>query len=81
MLRWKSDRSYGFQLDSKVAAVAAKFGYTPEQLTNHPTYRWKLHYSLTRAMKLAWSRPKEQLKKSFAPARARISHARLTRAR
>ncbi len=81
MLKWKSDRSYGFQLDSKVAAVAVKFGYTPEQLSNHPSYRWKLHYSLTRAAKIAWFRPKEQLKKSLAPARALISHARITKAR
>jgi hypothetical protein len=35
MLVWKRDTRYAFELDSRVAEVAAEFGYTPDQLTNH----------------------------------------------
>ena len=62
MLKWKGDPRFGFELDSRVVALAAKFGYTPEQLTNRSTYRWRLHYTLGRAEQLAWTRPKRRMK-------------------
>jgi hypothetical protein len=39
MLVWKRDARYAFELDSKVAELAAEFGYTPDQLTNHVKLR------------------------------------------
>jgi hypothetical protein len=65
MLKWKRDPRYGFELDSRVAALAAEFGYTRDELTNHSSYRWTLHHMLTRAMHLAWFRPIQRARASL----------------
>jgi hypothetical protein len=39
VLSWKRDTSYGFQLDSTVAELAAEYGYTPEQLSKQSSFQ------------------------------------------
>ena len=62
VMRWKTDKSYGFELDARVAALAASFGYTPDQLANRSSYRWKLKHLLRREFEVTWLRSARRMK-------------------
>jgi hypothetical protein len=64
---WKKDRRYGFELDPRVYALAAGFGYTQDQLSNRSSYRWKLHHALGRGIAFAWSRPRLRMRRLVRP--------------
>jgi len=51
--RWKRDRFYGFELSPEVAEVAARFGYTREELENRSLPGWHAYRDVARIARRA----------------------------
>ena len=71
--RLRSDAGYGFQLDGGVMEVAARFGYTAEDLTSHRRLTWPIRRTASRLVQLAIAQPIALLRRRLRP---RISKPR-----
>ena len=58
LLKWKSDRTFGFTLAPEVYELANAYGYTSEQLNNKPWQFWPLYQGAVRIahQNLQWAK-------------------------